>query len=238
MTSRSHDRLVTIGDSIVPKDTFYNLPAEKRDLICQVAAAEFAEYGYELASINRIVSKAGISKGSFYQYFENKKGLYLYLLKLIGTEKANYISPIMANPDEHDIFTLLREMYVSGIRFAGEHPDYAEINNKLLRKKDAPIFKEVVDSNMPAAAEFFEGLLGRAIARGEIRADIDLKMFAFMIASMSTIVAEYHIENIAQTYDETMMVTIDKFLDFLRNGIGEKESALTEVDLTPTLDNA
>jgi AcrR family transcriptional regulator len=222
MTVRSYDCLVTNGDSIVPKDTFYNLPADKRDLICQVAIAEFAEYEYELASINRIVNKAGISKGSFYQYFENKKELYLYLLQLGAEEKVNYISPIMGNPDEHDIFTLLREMYISGIRFAEEHPDYAEISSKLLRNKDGPIYKEAVVTILPAAYGFFELLLEAAIARGEVRADIDVKMFAFIIASMSTVVVEYYIKNVAQSYDENMMAGFDKYIDFLKNGIGRR----------------
>jgi AcrR family transcriptional regulator len=236
MTGWSCDHPVTKEDSIVPKDTFYNLPADKRDLICQVAIAEFAEYEYELASINRIVAKSSISKGSFYQYFENKKELYLYLLQLVTEEKVKYISPIMGNPDHHDIFTLLREMYISGIRFAEEHPDYAEIGNKLLRNKDAPIYKEAVNSNMPAAYEFFETLLEGAIVTGEVRADIDIKMFAFMIASMSTLVVEYYIGNVAQSYDENMMASFDKYLDFLKNGIGKRQSTVTKADLSSTLD--
>ena len=217
MTEWSHDHPVTNEDSIVPKDTFYNLPADKRALICQVSIAEFAEYEYELASINRIVNKSGISKGSFYQYFENKKELYLYLLQLVAEEKVKYISPVMDNPNEHDIFTLLREMYISGIRFAAEHPDYAEIGNKLLRNKEAPIYKEAVDSNMPAAYVFFETLLEGAIVRGEVRADIDIKMFAFMIASMGTLVVEYYIENVAQSYDEKMMASFDKYIYLLHS---------------------
>ena len=222
----------------MPKDTFYNLPADKRDLICQVAIAEFAEYEYESASINRIVTKSGISKGSFYQYFDNKKELFLYLLELIAEEKVNYISPIMANPDEHDFFTLLREMYISGIRFTEEHPDYAAINDRLLRDKDAPIYKEAVAGKMPAAYEFIGTLLESAIVDGEVRADIDIKMYAFLIASMSTLVVAYHMENVTGSYDETMMVTIDKFLDFLKNGIGKRQSTIAVVEVTPSLEKA
>ncbi len=238
MTRRSRDRLVTREDAGLPKDTFYNLPAEKREMICQVAIAEFAEYEYELASINRIVNKAGISKGSFYQYFDNKKELYLYLLQLGAEEKVKYISPIMGNPDKHDIFTLLREMYISGIKFAEEHPDYAEISNKLLKNKDSPIYEEAVTTILPAAYGFFEILLEAAIARGEVRADIDVKMFAFMIASMSALVVEYYIKNVAQDYDENMMAGFEKYLDFLKNGIGRRGSTVTDVEVRVTLENA
>jgi hypothetical protein len=33
---------------------------------------------------------------------------------------------------------------------------------------------------------------------------------------------EYYIEHLAQKYNEKMMETINKFLDFLKNGIGEQ----------------
>jgi hypothetical protein len=75
---------------------------------------------------------------------------------------------------------------------------------------------------MSSAYEFFETLLENAVARGDVRADIDIKMFAYMIASMNTLIIEYYTEYIAQDYDENMFETIDKFLDFLKNGIGKK----------------
>ena len=206
----------------MPKDTFFNLPEDKRKLICKVAIEEFAEYSFDQASINRIVAKSGIAKGSFYQYFEDKKDLFLYLVQMAAEAKAEYISPLMRNPDEHDFFTLLREAYVSGIQFAAEHPEYAEISKKMLENKDAPIYRELMAENLPSAYEFFETLLENAVARGEVRADIDTKMFAYMIASMNTHVVEYYMEHVAQDCDEGMFETLEKFLDFLKSGIGRE----------------
>ena len=205
----------------MPKDTFFNLPEDKRKLICNVAIDEFAEYSFDQASVNRIVAKSGIAKGSFYQYFEDKKDLFLYLVQLAAEEKANFISPLMRNPDKLDIFTLVRELYVSGVQFVAEYPEYAEISKKILENKDAPIYKEMMADNMSSAYEFFETLLENAVARGEVRADIDIKMFAYMIASMNTLLIEYYTEFVAQDYDEKIFETIDKFLDFLKNGISK-----------------
>ena len=143
-------------------------------------------------------------------------------MQLAAEEKANYISPLMRNPDKHDIFTLIRELYGSGVQFVAEYPKYAEISKKILENKDAPIYKEMMADNMSSAYDFFETLLENAVARGEVRADIDIKMFAYMIASMNTLLIEYYTEFVAQDYDEKMFETIDKFLDFLKNGIGKK----------------
>ena len=205
----------------MPKDTFFNLPEDKRTLICDVAIDEFAEYPFDQAGINHIVAKSGIAKGSFYQYFEDKKDLFLYVIQLIAEEKLNYISPVMRNPDEHDIFTLIRELYLSGIQFANENPRYTAIGNKLLANKEAPIYKEVMVDNMPSSYAIFETLLENAIARGEVRADIDIKMLTYLIASMNVVVVEYYSEFVSQAIDESMIETVDKFLDFLKNGIGE-----------------
>jgi AcrR family transcriptional regulator len=217
----------------VPKETFYNLPEDKQRLICDVALAEFAGHSFDQASINRIVAGSGIAKGSFYQYFEDKKDLFLYLAQLAAEEKAKYVSPLMQNPGNHDIFTLLREMYASGIQFAAEHPAYAEIGKRLLTKKDSPVYGEVMAGSLPSAYEFFETLLDDAMARGEVRPDIDARMFAFMMASMNALVVEYYFEFVATGYGEDMFATIDKFLDFLKRGIGVKSSEQTAEGAQP-----
>ncbi len=41
---------------------------------------QFVQSGYEKASTNEIVKEAQISKGSLFNYFNNKKDLYLYLI--------------------------------------------------------------------------------------------------------------------------------------------------------------
>jgi AcrR family transcriptional regulator len=194
-------------------------------LICHVAIDEFAAHSFDQASINRIVAKSGIAKGSFYQYFADKKDLFLYLLQLAADEKLNYLAPVMRNPEQRDFFTLLRELYLSGIRFAVEHPQYAEISKKLLASKGTPIYEEVMGHNMPSASGFFETLLEDAITRGEVRADTDATMLAYMLTSLNALAIEYYLQHLGPEYNERMMETIDKVLDLLRHGIGEKNSA-------------
>ena len=209
----------------MPKDTFFNLPEDKRTLICRAAIDEFAAHSFEQASVNRIVAGAGIAKGSFYQYFENKEDLFLYLMQLIANEKLKYLAPVMRNPEQHDFFTLMRELNLSGFQFVVERPQYAEISKKLMASKGTPIYEEAVGESMPLAYDLFETLLENAIRRGEVRADVDVKMFAYLIASLNVFILEYYTEHVAQEYDKTMLITIiNQFMDFLRNGIGEKDS--------------
>lgn len=50
--------------------------AEKRDRMIQVALRYFAEHGYQGARIEDMAAELGIAKGSFFQYFGSKDGLF------------------------------------------------------------------------------------------------------------------------------------------------------------------
>ena len=60
---------------------FDNLDSVKQEHLFAAAAEEFAERGYESASVNRILNAAGISKGSLYYYFEDKADLFTTLVE-------------------------------------------------------------------------------------------------------------------------------------------------------------
>ncbi|MEL6339690.1 MAG: TetR/AcrR family transcriptional regulator [Myxococcota bacterium] len=59
---------------------FDKLPDDKKRRILEVAAQEFIEHGFEKASLNLIIERAGISKGSMYYYFHDKTHLYVAVL--------------------------------------------------------------------------------------------------------------------------------------------------------------
>lgn len=68
----------------MPSTTFFNLPSEKREKLLRAAREEFTRVPYGDASINRIVRSAGIPRGSFYMYFQDKAELLHFLLGEYG----------------------------------------------------------------------------------------------------------------------------------------------------------
>ncbi len=62
-------------------DTFDRIPEEKRRLVLDAAAAEFAAGGFAAANINVIAANAGISVGSIYKYFGSKENCFLAVLQ-------------------------------------------------------------------------------------------------------------------------------------------------------------
>ena len=65
----------------MPSDTFLRLNDEKKKKLIDASFKEFSLNNFNDVSINRIIKEAGISRGSFYMYFEDKKDLYFYLLE-------------------------------------------------------------------------------------------------------------------------------------------------------------
>ncbi len=60
----------------IPFSRFAKMPSEKRERLLTIAAQEFAAYGFERASLNRILEAAQIGKSSAYYYFEDKADLF------------------------------------------------------------------------------------------------------------------------------------------------------------------
>lgn len=65
----------------MPTKRFLQLPEEKRRRIVAAAVDELKRVPYSQLSINQIVRAAGIPRGSFYQYFADKKDLLEYLMR-------------------------------------------------------------------------------------------------------------------------------------------------------------
>jgi AcrR family transcriptional regulator len=217
----------------MPKDTFLNLPDEKRHFIEDVAIDEFAIWGFDNASINRIVAECQIAKGSFYQYFEDKKDLFNHIMTRIAEEKLNYISPVMLNPQDYDFYTLLQEMYRSGLEFAKQNPKAALIGNQVYKNQEHPVHKEIFKGGKEAGKAFYEQLIALAIARGEIRPDIDTNFIIHILMSLNVATFEYYFEAIKGAdfnmteIDDDVMDTVNLFIDFVKNGITVSETVNT-----------
>ncbi len=64
----------------MPKKTFHRLDDDKKERIIRAAIEEFHAHGFEKAKVETIAQSAEVAKGSIYQYFEDKKELFLYAI--------------------------------------------------------------------------------------------------------------------------------------------------------------
>ncbi len=207
----------------MPKSTFFNLPEEKKEKIVESAIDEFAQYSYQQASINRIVEKAEIAKGSFYQYFDDKKDVFKYILERSGEEKMVYLTHILRDLDKLDFFYIIRELYIGGIHFGKEHPKLAAIADRFMKDADHQLMEEMFGDSKNKSQLVFQGLLQKGVERGEIDPAIDVELVALMIASMSLSISEYFLKEKNTGDLMEMMAIIDKMLYVMENGIKVKK---------------
>ncbi|HCX64028.1 MAG TPA: TetR/AcrR family transcriptional regulator [Eubacteriaceae bacterium] len=205
----------------MPKETFTNLNKQKKEKILQVAIDEFAEHSFQLASINRIVEKAGIAKGSFYQYFEDKKDLYQLVLDRIVEEKLQYITPAMRNPEGLDFYMLLKEVYLSAILFAAEHPKYAKIGYYMIFDDKSDVYKELLKDNMDKSLQMYEMMIENSKKQGGVREDMDTKLCAYFAYQMGVNLAKDFYLFLEEQSRGHLEQLVDNMIDLMKNGMGK-----------------
>lgn len=108
----NYDTVSLIGEEVnkLPKQTFFQIPKEKQDTLIQAAKEEFSRVPLHEASIANIVKSAGIPRGSFYQYFEDKEDLFYYLTnQLIQRNNERFIT--ILKDKNGDIFEAFIELF-------------------------------------------------------------------------------------------------------------------------------
>ena len=111
----------------MPKQTFHNLPDAKRAAFLEAAIAEFATRDYESASISQIVATLGIAKGSVYQYFDDKRDLYLYLIDWASQEQIAFINRAAGPNPRSGLFAYTQWLLEMGVRFTFAHPQLSQL---------------------------------------------------------------------------------------------------------------
>jgi len=96
----------------MPKQTFFHLSKDKQDTLVQAAKQEFSRAPLHEASIANIIKSAGIPRGSFYQYFEDKDDIFYYLLNQLG-ERNNQRFISVLNEKNGDLF----ESFIANFQF-------------------------------------------------------------------------------------------------------------------------
>ena len=167
----------------MPKQTFLNLPEEKRRAFLEIALDEFANNDYNTASVSKIVEKAGIAKGSLYQYFEDKQDLFMYLLDFANHEMMGVIQETPPPDPNADFFETLRwQMFVT-VQAALTYP----VHSKLARRaysSPLPFHDTILEKAKKVRQEHFQGMVARAQASGHLDPDLDPAVVSFMVQGL------------------------------------------------------
>ncbi|WP_051568659.1 TetR/AcrR family transcriptional regulator [Crocinitomix catalasitica] len=173
----------------MPSKTFLNLPKEKRESFIQVSLKEFSENNFETASVNRIIKELGISRGSVYQYFTDKLGLWLYLKEHAEKTKMENVQSV--NREDFDTFwDYYRELYIKGADFDLLNPLCSKFLYKIAYQESSKEVRKYINNWKIQADQQFREWVQYEQSNGSFNSDISLDMIVHFMITISTSLVE------------------------------------------------
>lgn len=161
--------------------TFQNLSPEKQERITRIAAEEFGEKGFDGASINVMVDRMGIAKGSIFQYFGDKKGLFRFVFTQSVEMVKGYLRTVRDQSIHEPLPVRLEKTLAAGVDFIKSHPLLYRLYIKVLSESRVPFREEMLLSLRQYSIGYLKSLLDQACANGEIQNAVDTKRAAFIL---------------------------------------------------------
>ena len=149
--------------------------------LVDAALALFVEHGYAATRLEEVASRAGVSKGTLYLYFENKEDLFKAVVRA-GIVPAIEQAEKMVDCFEGSSSALLREIILGWWQFIGGTP-HAGITKLII--SESRNFPEIAafwyEDVVIRANRMFARVLERGVAAGEFRQmDVDYTVRVLM----------------------------------------------------------
>lgn len=202
----------------MPKETFLKLSKEKQQKVINAAKKEFARAPIENVSIKNIVEEADIARGSFYQYFESKEDLLIYILRE-NSEKLNIKLKDKVKETNGDIFKLYIFLYDSMIEEFTNNPDQ-ELFKQIfinLKSSDENVFDLVRKTKPQDIIEYYE-----QIDKNNLKIE-NYEDLVIICDMLNVITRRALIKNFKNKSKEDCRKMFLKEIEYLKYGIEKKE---------------
>lgn len=215
----------------MPKETFFNLNEEKQEKVMRSAISEFLKHGFEKGNIGDIAKNAGVAKGSIYQYFENKRELFLYSVKWSTQLMMKKYSKYMVVTDKDiNIFDFLYENSKQlWVQMREEREVIIFIQDVFLGRYTR-LTDDSMEYMMKVSDEYILQLIREGKKNGYIRDDIDDNILSLYITGVSMKIKQYMM-NKARTAGEDIIDEpfeehereIRAMIELIKNGMGGRK---------------
>lgn len=179
----------------MPTQTYFNLPKDKQERIMDAIIKELGIHTYENLNIANIIRDSKISRGSFYQYFENKDDLFNYFNQYIAQRKIAYFGDLYDT--RHDIPFLERfeKLYMSAFKFGVENPKILKAAKKIV-SSDHFTSSKMMKQGTEQANVLFISLIKHDQELGRIKESVDAELLsAFLMEFSNKITLEEYFKN-------------------------------------------
>ncbi|HHT85041.1 MAG: TetR/AcrR family transcriptional regulator [Bacillota bacterium] len=186
--------------------------------LLEAAIDEFAMRRYEDASLNDILKKSGMSKGSLYHHFGDKFGLYLAMMDIIVQKKISYFYPLMSEKlDTGDFFGTLKQVMKATLEFmlADERMHHLSVR---VMEENLEFRQQVFDFFVHDYFQIFSQYIHQAMESGQI----DTVYPPELVAKFIEIVLA-NLDKLATSGDpDKRLETANQVVDIIQHGISSK----------------
>lgn len=212
----------------MPKETFFNFHEDKQEKIIRSAVSEFLKFGFDKGNISRIAKNAGVAVGSMYQYFENKKELFLYSVQWTSDYFFKKF-PKYNMSDYTDIFEYIELSSREVLQQIRDDKELAIFLQDIILGKYSSLTDESISTMQNASDEYVIRMIQEGKKSGSVRKDIDDRLLADYLIGVTLKIKENILEKakksgleITDTGMRQYETDIRVMLDLLRNGMGER----------------
>jgi AcrR family transcriptional regulator len=168
----------------VPLPRFQHLDPPRRRVILAAAADEFGELGFEGASYNHIIERAGVSKGAMYYYFADKDDLFRTVLESALAEWLAQVGVPFQADDARSFWAAARAVYERSILFMLEDPRNASLCLAVTRARERREGHPALLELEARIRGFVDGLVQQGRAVGAVRSDVPPDLMVHVALSM------------------------------------------------------
>src|ERR1700744_6295938 len=94
-----------------------------RAAVIEAAEAEFGAHGFSRGSLNVIARRAGVAKGSLFQYFADKRDLYAFIADIGSQRVRAYVEDLIPRLDpSRPFFEFLTDLLDAWVAYFADHP--------------------------------------------------------------------------------------------------------------------
>jgi AcrR family transcriptional regulator len=146
----------------------------RRAAIIEAAEDEFGAHGFSRGSLNVIARRAGVAKGSLFQYFADKRDLYAFTTDIASQRVRAYMEDLIREVDpSRPFFEFLTDMLDGWVAYYAEHPHERALHAAVTLEVDTEARVSVRNVSNRHYLEVLRPLVHGAQVRGDLRADAD-----------------------------------------------------------------
>jgi AcrR family transcriptional regulator len=158
----------------LPTVTWARVDPARRAAIIEAAEHEFGAHGFSRGSLNVIARRAGVAKGSLFQYFADKRDLYAFIADIGSQRVRSYIEELIRELDpSRPFFEFLTDLLDAWVAYFAEHPRERALHAAATLEVDTDARVSVRSVIHRHYLEVLRPLVRDAQVRGDLRADSD-----------------------------------------------------------------